>query len=176
MKAATPLRCLVRHRILGNGGFTELSMHGRWLIDERGYVAALHRYADEISHLACAAPMDQPTEAHVLACTGGTVRLHQHRTVANYLRLRDLAPELPIIPVPQGQSIADYNRCADFYERHGVDLAALPLVGVRQCVPSSAHRGSRADHAVAGGSWVPLARFRSEGARAGALCRRNLQQ
>lgn len=70
------------------------------------------------------------TEAHVLARTGSTVRVHQHRTVANYLRLRDLAPELPIIPVVQGQSIADYDRCADLYERHGVDLAALPLVGV----------------------------------------------
>jgi hypothetical protein len=69
-------------------------------------------------------------EAHVLARTGATVRVHQHRTVANYLRLRDLAPELPIIPVLEGQSIADYNRCADFYERHDIDLAALPLVGV----------------------------------------------
>jgi len=113
-----------------SGGFTELSMHGRWRIDERGYIAALRRYATEISNLAWAAPMDHMTEAHVLARTGATVRVHQHRTVANFLRLRDLAPELPIIPVLQGQSIADYNRCADFYERHGVDLAALPLVGV----------------------------------------------
>nr|WP_245589661.1 hypothetical protein [Amycolatopsis balhimycina] len=105
-------------------------MHGRWRIDERGYVAALRRYATEISHLAWAAPMDHMTESHVLARTGATVRVHQNRTVANYLRLRDLAPELPIIPVLQGQSITDYNRCADLYERHDVDLAALPLVGV----------------------------------------------
>ena len=70
------------------------------------------------------------TEAQVLARTGGTVRDHQQRTVANYLRLRDMAPELPIIPVLQGQSISDYQRCAHSYERHGVDLAALPLVGV----------------------------------------------
>src|SRR5436309_107712 len=41
-----------------------------------------------------------------------------------------MAPELPITPVLQGQSISDYSRCADLYERHGVDLAALPLVGV----------------------------------------------
>ncbi|AXB45333.1 hypothetical protein DI005_21640 [Prauserella sp. PE36] len=122
-RASAPWAC-------DSGGFTELSMHGRWRIDERGYVAALRRYATEISNLAWAAPMDHMTEAHVLARTGATVRVHQHRTVANYLRLRDLAPELPIIPVLQGQSIADYNRCADFYERHGVDLAALPLVGV----------------------------------------------
>lgn len=125
-----------------SGGFTELSMHGRWRIDERGYVAALRRYANEISNLAWAAPMDHMTESHVLARTGATVRVHQHRTVANYLRLRDLAPELPIIPVLQGQSIADYNRCADFYERHGVDLAALPLVGVAVCAAVSTPRKS----------------------------------
>jgi len=74
--------------------------------------------------------MDHMTETHVLARTGDTVRTHQQRTVANYLRLRELAPELPIIPVLQGQSITDYHQCADLYEQHGVDLAALPLVGV----------------------------------------------
>jgi hypothetical protein len=26
--------------------------------------------------------------------------------------------------------VADYHRCADSYEHHGVDLAALPLIGV----------------------------------------------
>jgi len=113
-----------------SGGFTELSMHGRWRTTEHAYIHAVRRYATEIGHLAWAAPMDHMTEAHVLARTGSTVRVHQQRTVANYLRLRDLAPELPIIPVLQGQSIADYHRCADLYERHDVDLAALPLVGV----------------------------------------------
>jgi hypothetical protein len=58
------------------------------------------------------------------------VRAHLQRTVGNYLQLRELAPELPIIPVIQGAEVADYRRCVDFYERHGVDLAALPLVGV----------------------------------------------
>jgi len=120
----------MRQPRLGNGGFTELSMHGRWRIDEHGYVAALRRYSDEISHLAWAAPMDHMTEQHILARTGATVPVHQHRTVANYLRLRDLTPELPIIPVLQGQSITDYHRCADLYEQNGVDLATLPLVGV----------------------------------------------
>lgn len=113
-----------------SGGFTELSMYGRWRTDERTYTAAIRRYAEEIGHLDWAAPMDHMTEAHILARTGASVRTHQHRTVANYLRLRELAPELPIIPVLQGQTVADYHRCADLYERHGVALAALPLVGV----------------------------------------------
>jgi hypothetical protein len=42
----------------------------------------------------------------------------------------DLDPELPSIPVLQGQSITDYHRCADPYEQRGIDLSALPLVGV----------------------------------------------
>ena len=113
-----------------SGGFSELSLYGRWRTDERSYVAALRRYATEIGQLDWAAPMDWMTESQVLARTGLSLRTHQHRTVANYLRLRDLAPELPIIAVLQGQSIADFHRCADLYERHGVDLAALPLLGV----------------------------------------------
>lgn len=116
--------------VLDSGGFTELSMHGRWRFDEHTYVAAVRRYATEIGQLEWAAPMDHMTEQPVLARTGVTTRTHQHRTVANYLRLRDLAPELPFIPVVQGDTIISYLRCADWYERHGVDLAALPLVGV----------------------------------------------
>jgi hypothetical protein len=113
-----------------SGGFTELSMYGRWRSTEHAYIGALRRYATEIGQLAWCAPMDHMTEDVVLSRTGGTVRSHQQRTVANYLRLRDMAPELPIIPVLQGQSISDYQRCADSYERHGLDLTALPLVGV----------------------------------------------
>lgn len=113
-----------------SGGFSELSLYGRWQTDERGYVTALRRYATEIGRLEWAAPMDWMTESHVLARTGLSLRTHQRRTVTNYLRLRELAPELPIIPVLQGHSVADYHRCADLYERHGVNLRALPLVGV----------------------------------------------
>ncbi|TCO49696.1 DUF7221 family queuine tRNA-ribosyltransferase-like protein [Actinocrispum wychmicini] len=112
------------------GGFTELSLHGRWRTDERSYIAALRRYTTEIGQLDWAAPMDHMVESHVLARTGATVRVHQHRTVANYLRLRELASELPIIPVLQGQSVVDFHRCADLYEKQGVALVGLPLVGV----------------------------------------------
>lgn len=115
---------------LDSGGFTELSLHGRWRTDERSYVGALRRYATEIGRLEWCAPQDWMTESHVLARTGLSLRTHQQRTVTNYLRLRELAPELPIIPVLQGQSVTDYHRCADLYEQYDIDLAALPLLGV----------------------------------------------
>lgn len=113
-----------------SGGFSELSLYGRWRTDEHSYVAALRRYATEIGRFDWAAPMDWMTESNVLARTGLSLRTHQQNTVDNYLRLRDLAPELPIIPCLQGQSVTDFHRCADLYERHGIDLASLPLLGV----------------------------------------------
>ncbi|EWC64484.1 Phage protein [Actinokineospora spheciospongiae] len=115
---------------LDSGGFTELSLHGRWRTDAVAYATAVRRYATEIGNLDWAAPRDWMTEGSVLARTGLSLSSHQRRTVTDYLRLRDLAPDLPFIPVLQGQSITDYHHCADLYERHGVDLATLPLVGV----------------------------------------------
>lgn len=159
----------MRQPVLGNGGFTELSLHGRWRTDAVTYVKAVRRYATEIGNLDWAAPRDRMTEAHVLARTGLSLRTHQHLTVVDYLRLRDLDPELPFIPVLQGQSITDYHRCADMYEQRGVDLAALPLVGVgsvcrrqhtievEQIVRSLAARGYRL-HAF-GAKVLGLARF-----------------
>jgi hypothetical protein len=115
---------------LDSGGFTELSLYGQWRTDARTYVAAVRRYSEEIGNLDWAASQDWMVESHVRARTGASLRIHQHRTVANYLQLRELAPELPFLATLQGQSVADYHRCADLYERHGVDLAALPRVGV----------------------------------------------
>jgi hypothetical protein len=115
---------------LDSGGFTELSLHGRWTLSARHYVAAVRRYATEIGRLEWAAPQDWMTEDVIRARTGGSIRDHQRRTVSSYLHLRSAAPDLPFIPVLQGQSLADYLRCADLYDKAGVDLAALPVVGV----------------------------------------------
>jgi len=62
--------------------------------------------------------------------TGLSVAEHQHRTVASYLELRALAPDLPFIPVVQGWQLADYLACLELYASAGVDLAALPRVGL----------------------------------------------
>jgi hypothetical protein len=50
--------------------------------------------------------------------------------VANLVALRELAPEVPFVPVVQGWTLADYLRCVEMYLRAGIDLVAEPLVGV----------------------------------------------
>lgn len=115
---------------LDSGGFTELSMHGAWSVSARDYAAEARRYRDEIGLLEFAAPQDWMCEPTMLARTGLSVEEHQRRTLANYLELRDVAPDMPWIPVLQGWCAGDYQRHADAYEAASVDLAALPLVGV----------------------------------------------
>jgi hypothetical protein len=58
------------------------------------------------------------------------VSVHQRFTVDNYLELRSLAPDLPIIPVLQGWELRHYQRCADMYAAAGVDLSAAAVVGL----------------------------------------------
>jgi hypothetical protein len=58
------------------------------------------------------------------------VLVHQRHTVDDYLELKRLAPDLPIIPVLQGWTLEQYQRCADMYAAAGVDLAAQPVVGL----------------------------------------------
>ncbi|TLQ39011.1 deazapurine DNA modification protein DpdA family protein [Streptomyces marianii] len=58
------------------------------------------------------------------------VAIHQQYTVDNYLDLRRLAPELPVIPVLQGWELGHYLDCLRLYEEAGVDLTAQPVVGL----------------------------------------------
>ena len=115
---------------LDSGGFTELNASGRWTVTAQEYVGMVRRWKDEIGNLAWAAAQDWMCEPFVLAKTGKSVHEHQELTTQNYLKLRALAPELPIVPVLQGWENDDYVRHRDQYGSHGVDLAALPLVGI----------------------------------------------
>jgi hypothetical protein len=115
---------------LDSGGFSALDGCGQWDMTEAEYVHAVRRYRDEIGHLAWAAPMDWMCEPRVRAKTGKTVAEHQQLTVGNYLRLREIAPDLPFAPVLQGFELDDYRRCADLYEQAGLNLAAEPVVGL----------------------------------------------
>lgn len=115
---------------LDSGGFTELNLHGTWSISTRQYVEEIRRFRSEIGGLEWAAPQDWMCEPFVLARTGLTLEEHQRRTVANLVELRDLAPELPIVPVLQGWTAEDYLRCRDLYAAAGVDLTREPVVGL----------------------------------------------
>jgi len=115
-----------------SGGFTELSTHGTWAYGPTPaqYVCRIRRYTTDIGRLAWAAPQDWMCEPWIVAKTGLTVADHQRRTVDNFAQLRELAPDLPIIPVLQGWTTADYLRCADLYTAAGIDLTTAPLVGL----------------------------------------------
>lgn len=129
----TGLRRLPRARgpwALDSGGFSELTIHGRWTITPMQYVDEVRRYQAGIGNLEWAATMDFMVEPEIRRRTGLSVEEHQHRTVDNYLELRSLAPELPWVPIVQGWVWADYEDHVADYERAGVDLRALPLVGI----------------------------------------------
>jgi hypothetical protein len=117
---------------LDSGGFTELSTYGSW---DRGpspaeYVDRIRRYQRRIGRLQFAAPQDWMVEPWILARTGFTLLEHQRRTVDNFVALRSLAPELPIIPVLQGYRVDDYLHHITMYQQAGVDLTTERLVGV----------------------------------------------
>ncbi|TDC46396.1 hypothetical protein E1281_28100 [Actinomadura sp. KC345] len=113
-----------------SGGFTELSLNGRWVTTPGQYAEAVTCYTEQLGALDFAAPMDWMCEPFMIERTGLSVREHQDRTVANYLELRALAPAVPWLPVVQGWTLPDYLRCVELYTSAGVDLAALPCVGL----------------------------------------------
>lgn len=115
---------------LDSGGFTELKDHGGWRTNASQYATTVRRLADGIGNLEWAAPQDWMCEPFMLARTGLTVADHQRLTVENYMELRALDPQLPIVPVLQGWQLDDYLRCVDLYASAGVDLTAEPVVGV----------------------------------------------
>lgn len=115
---------------LDSGGFTEISTWGEWLTTPEQYVAAARRYAEGIGEPDFVAPQDWMCEPWIIAKTGLSVAEHQRRTVENYFVLRELAPELPVIPVLQGWTLNDYVWHIAMYEQWQVDLRELPRVGL----------------------------------------------
>jgi hypothetical protein len=137
--ARTLPRAITRYAV-DSGGFTMLQKHGAWTRTPRQYVEDLHRIWNEVGPFDWAAPQDWMCEPVIIhgGTAGGqhftgthlSVEEHQRRTVANYLQLRSLAPELPIVPVVQGWELPDYERCVALYERAGIDLTREPTVGL----------------------------------------------
>lgn len=114
---------------LDSGGFTELSMHGKWTVPAHRYAAEASRARDEIGHLVWAAPQDWMCEPAIRAQTGLTVSDHQDRTIDNWLILSSLIPGM-FVPLLQGWHPDDYQRHFDRYAKRGVDLTTFHTVGL----------------------------------------------
>lgn len=114
---------------LDSGGFTQLGRHlDGWSRGcEEPYVEAVARYMTA-GGLEWVSPQDWMCEPQMLR--DRSIAEHQERTVANYLRLTELAPEFPWAAVVQGFGVDDYHRCVDLYASAGVDLATHPRVGI----------------------------------------------
>lgn len=115
---------------LDSGGFTELSMNGTWETTEQQYVDAVYRYRDAIGEPDIVSPQDWMCEPWIVEKTGRSVEEHQKLTTENILHLRQLAPDLPFIPVLQGWTLSDYERHVGMYRDAGVDLTAERVVGL----------------------------------------------
>jgi len=115
---------------LDSGGFTELFLHGEWSITPHEYILNIRRYISEIGNLDWAAQMDWMCEPFMIKKTGLSVREHQKRTVENFIELKNLAPDLPIIPVLQGFEYDDYIRHIEDFQRAGINLCEYVPVGL----------------------------------------------
>jgi len=107
---------------LDSGGFSELSLFGRWDTTAAQYVAEVRRWQDEIGGLEWAAIQDWMCEPSILAKTGKSVIQHQERTLYNYADLLHRAPDLPWRPVIQGWAEDDYKRHVEGYVQRGLPI------------------------------------------------------
>jgi hypothetical protein len=115
---------------LDSGGFSELSMYGHWQTKAMSYATEVRKWHDGIGNMQWAAAQDWMCEPHILRKTRLTVNEHQRATVANYLLLKQLAPDLPWMPIIQGYKLSQYRDCIYRYADAGVALTNLPIVGV----------------------------------------------
>lgn len=133
-----------------SGGFSELQVHGKWTVAARQYAEEMRCWAEEIGMPDFAAIQDWMCEPHMLAKTGKTVAEHQKLTIESYATLRQLAPEIPWLPVLQGWQPDDYESHVERYRTAGFDLAKLPRVGVGSvCRRQGTFDGARIIHRVA---------------------------
>lgn len=116
---------------LDSGAFSELAQYGEWRLTPKEYMREIDLYSSEIGMMRWAAPQDMMCEPFMLKKTGLSVKVHQERTVINWIILQTMNRSgHHIIPVLQGWILDDYLRHLDLYQLHGFDLTTLPLVGL----------------------------------------------
>lgn len=121
---------------LDSGGFSELSMYGRWTVTPQQYAGEVRQWSEQIGGLDWAAIQDWMCEPFVTAKTFPTmphqlaVQWHQALTVESFGELRAIAPDMPWAPVLQGWHLRDYLRHVEIYDKAGFDLRQCSVVGV----------------------------------------------
>lgn len=130
LKNHKSLRPALGRWALDSGGFSEISKRGRWTVTAGEYVAKVRHYVQTVGRMDFAAIQDWMCEPHMVKKTGLSIREHQTRTVASFLELSSIAPEVSWLPVLQGWEVDDYMRHVDEYAAAGVDLTGAARVGV----------------------------------------------
>ncbi len=115
---------------LDSGGFSELSIFGKFQMSAIEYASKVGQYQREIGNMILAAPQDWMCEPFMLSKTGKTIAQHQELTLRNYQELRSVAPTIPWIPVLQGWKFDDYMRHVDMYYHAGINLHEYECVGL----------------------------------------------
>ena len=148
---------------LDSGGFTEISMYGKWETTPNEYAEAIDRYAEETGMLDWASPQDWMCEPHMIQKTGLSIEAHQQLSVESVCTLRSLTKNR-VIPVLQGWRVGDYLNHVSMYESAGFDLLNEPVVGVG----SICRRQSTREAAEIARQLMPL-RLHAFGAKQDAL-------
>lgn len=115
---------------IDSGGFTELHRNGAYAVTAEEYVSQVRALDVQTGTLEWAAIQDWMCEDSALAATGLTVADHQALTLASFLELRRLAPELRWLPVLQGKTTDDYLAHLAAYVAAGVPLPYMERVGL----------------------------------------------
>jgi hypothetical protein len=123
-----------------SAGFKKLQMLGAWDSDAEQFAGKCLAVKKHFGPRALwFSPQDWMCEPIII--NGGTtkdgvfvgtqlsVEEHQHRTVQNFIELREILGDM-VIPVVQGWTVFDYWRCLQMYRDRGIDLTQFERVGV----------------------------------------------
>ena len=115
---------------LDSGGFSELSLFGKWTIEENQYVEEILNWNENIGNLDFACIQDYMCEPFIIQKTGLSIKEHQKKTIQSYLNLSNKIKNIYILPILQGWEIQDYLQHIKMYETEGIILENYPLVGI----------------------------------------------
>jgi len=113
-----------------SGGFSELSMFGKWVTNPDEYIDELIRLQALGLDIEWASAQDWRVEPIMIEKTGLTIREHQKRSVENFIYLRSICDSIHIIPVLQGQTLEQYFEHFEMYEKENIQLRKEKVVGV----------------------------------------------